>query len=404
MERLNTEMADTKPLTTLDFNNTEIAFSYKSDAELKEMKHLFQMMNSRALVSAGTRLLPLAMKLHIPFTKAILRKTIFKHFVGGETILDTQKTIDLLHKYKTLTVLDFGVEAKSSDKDHDRVKNESIKAIELAASNDSVPVISTKFTGLADNALLEKIQSGSALTAKEVQGKKKLERRVDEICKRGYELNVGVMVDAEESWVQDTIDHLVDDLMAEYNKDQVIVYNTFQLYRNDKLDFLKDSLEKARSGGYKLGAKLVRGAYMEKEREYRAERGLSDIIHKTKKDTDTDFDRSILFCVDNYKEVSCVCSTHNIESNAYMAKLIDERGLDKRHPHLNFCQLLGMSDYITFNLAMAGYNVAKYLPYGPIKDVVPYLMRRAEENTSVSDGVSRELSFIIKEMQRRGIA
>ena len=385
----------------LDFDNTEIAFSYKSDKELLHMYRLFKLMNNRSVVSLGSIMTPIAFKLHLPFFKTILRSTIFKQFVGGESLMDTQKVIDLLFKYNTLTILDYGAEAKSTEEDIDAVVEETITAIELAASNNSVPVISTKVTGLADNALLTKMQTGEALSPEEEIQKVKLIDRLDKICKTAYDFNVGVMVDAEESWLQGSIDQLVDQMMEAYNKKSVIVFNTFQLYRNDKLDFLKSSFEKAKERNYLLGAKLVRGAYMDKERDYAAENNNPTLINSSKENTDIEYNKALAFCVDNYENISSVCASHNTKSNMLLAQLIEKCSITKSHPHLNFCQLYGMSDNLTFNLAKAGYNVAKYVPYGPIKEVIPYLIRRAKENTSVTDDMSRELSFIHNELKRR---
>ncbi len=385
----------------LDFENTEIAFSYMSDKEIKQLKSLFGMMNSTQLVSLGSALMPLALKLKLPFTKTIIKKTIFKQFVGGETLLESQRKIDLLYKYKTQTIIDYGAESKSTEDDLDAVVTETTKAVEFAASNNSVPAISTKITGLADNDLLVKIQSGVLLSTKEKQDKEKLYNRLDTICKRAYDLKVGVMVDAEESWMQIPMDNLVRQMMAEYNKNEVIVYNTYQLYRHDKLADFKRDFELARAGGYYMGAKLVRGAYMEKERQYAEENGLKSVLNSSKEDTDLSYDKALTFSVDNHKYLSTICASHNAKSSMLFAHIIEKRNIDKKHPHLNFCQLLGMSDNLTFNLAKAGYNVAKYVPYGPINEVIPYLLRRAKENSSVTGDMSRELSYIVKEIKRR---
>lgn len=394
---------ESEPSTKLDFENTEIAFSYKSDKELKRLKWLFTMMNNSGLVKLGSLFTPLALKLNLPFVKPALKATIFKQFVGGENLLDTQKTIDLLYRYDTLTILDYGAEAKTSEEDLDAVMHETIKAIELAASNSSVPVVSTKLTGLASNDLLAKMQTDSKLTKGENRQREKLMFRVDSICKRAHDLKVGVMIDAEESWLQISIDNIVDEMMLLYNKSSVIVYNTFQLYRHDKLQYLKDSHQKALTNGYLLGAKLVRGAYMDKERVYALENGIECVINIDKKATDKAYNEAVKYCVDNYETIGSACATHNVKSNLYQAELIEEKNIDKTNPHLNFCQLLGMSDNITFNLAKSGYNVAKYLPYGPLKEVVPYLIRRAKENTSITGDMSRELKLIDTEIKRRDL-
>ncbi len=394
---------DIEPANQLDFNNTEIAFDHKTNKELKKSRWLFRMMNNRALVSLGSLMTPLALKLKLPLVKPALKATIFEQFVGGENLLDTQKVIDHLYSYNTLTILDYGAEAKSTQEELDNVMKELVKVIEFAASNSSVPVMTIKITGLSDNALLEKMQTDQPLTEAEEIRKQHLLERVDTICKRAYDLKVGVMIDAEESWMQDSIDSVVDDMMAEYNKTDVIVSNTFQLYRNDKLDYLKSSYDKAMTHGYKLGAKLVRGAYMDKERTFAADNNKPDIINKTIQDTHKMYNDALAFCVDNYTNISSVCATHNAESNLLQARLIEEKGIARDHRHLNFCQLYGMSDNITFNISRAGYNVAKYVPYGPIDDVIPYLIRRAKENTAVTGDMSRELKFISEEIKRRGL-
>ncbi len=393
-------MADTS-VTKIDFDNTEIAFSYKSDKELKRTHQLFSIMNSGWLVELGSLLTPLVLKLRLPLVKPLIKATIFKQFVGGENLLDTQNVISLLRRYNTLTILDYGAEAKSEESELDAVVEEFISAIEMAASNESVPIISTKITGLADNDLLIKMQSDKELTATEQSDKEKLLVRLDKICKRAYELGVGVMIDAEESWMQITIDALVDDMMEKYNKDKVIVYNTFQLYRKDKYDFLVQSHQRAQQRNYLLGAKLVRGAYMDKERNEAGHYGLPVVINETKTLTDREYNKALEYCTDNYLDISVVCASHNTESTRLFAQMIIDRGIAKNHPHLNFSQLYGMSDNLTFNLAKAGFNVAKYVPYGPLTDVVPYLIRRAQENKAVASDMSRELSYISKEIKRR---
>ena len=395
-------MSEPEP-RAIDFSNTEIAFSNKSDKELKKMAMLFRMMNNNFLVDIGSNLTLASMKLRLPFVNTIVKSTVFDHFCGGESLLDCQKVIDHLYQYKALTILDYGAESKSTEEELDKVMNETIKALELAASNNSVPLVSSKLSGLADNDLMIAVQKGDTLTSGQKHEYDRLVERLESICSAAHSLGAGVMIDAEESWLQETIDDLVVQMMEKYNKDKVIVYNTFQLYRHDKLAYLKESFDLAMKKGYKLGAKLVRGAYMEKERELAEELGYESPIQATKEDTDRDFDEAVRFCVDNFENISSCCATHNLESNMLQAELIVEKGIQKNHPHLNFCQLLGMSDYITFNLAEAGYNVAKYVPYGPVREVIPYLIRRAKENTSVTGEMSRELNLIVKEIKRRGI-
>lgn len=387
----------------IDFTDTEIAFSAKTDKELKKMGRLFGLMNKSALVNVGSKLGLIAIKLRLPFVDYLVKQTIFQQFCGGENLMDCQNSIDTLYKYNTLTILDYGAEGKSDEEELDKVMEETIRAIEFAASNVSVPVISTKFTGMVDNDILIKLQNKEDLTSGEQRAYDALLERVDNICSKAAELKVGVFVDAEESWLQDPIDDLVMDMMSKYNHDRVNIYNTYQLYRHDKLEDLRAHHKLATDGGFMFGAKLVRGAYMEKERERATEMGYPSPIQPDKASTDRDFDAGIEYCVRNYENIASCCASHNVESNRKQAALIDKLGFDKSHPHFNFCQLYGMSDYITFNIGKAGYNVAKYVPYGPIRDVVPYLIRRARENSSVTGEMSRELSLIKSEIKRRGI-
>lgn len=396
-------MEDPEPPRTIDFTDTEIAFSTKTDKELSKMGKLFTLMNKSALVNIGSKLGLIAFKLRLPFVDYVVRNTIFQQFCGGENLMDCQKAIDTLYRHNSLTILDYGAEGKSTEEDFNRVMQETMRAIEFAASNNSVPVVSTKITGLVDNDILINIQNGKEQDESEKRAYQQLIDRVDSICGRAAELKVGVFVDAEESWLQEPIDDLVMEMMEKYNHGKVIVYNTYQLYRHDKLSQLKNDHQIAVKKGFLFGAKLVRGAYMEKERARAEEMNYPSPIQPDKASTDRDFDEGVDYCIRNYKQIASCCASHNLESNRKQAELIAELGLQKDHPHFNFCQLYGMSDYITFNIGKAGYNVAKYVPYGPIRDVIPYLIRRAQENSSVTGEMSRELSFIKTEIKRRGI-
>lgn len=387
----------------VDFSNTEIAFSNKTDSELKRTYRLFSLMNNPTLVSIGSKLGLFAVKLRIPFVDWMIKNTIFEQFCGGTSLLDSQRAIDKLYRYNTLTVLDFGAEGKSEEEDFNRVMEETLRAIEFAASNDSVPVVSTKLTGMADDEMLENVSKGGELSEGDRYAYERLVHRVDAICAKAQELGVGIFVDAEESWMQQAIDDLVDQMMEKYNRKKAVIYNTIQLYRHDRLDFLKKSHQRAREKGYILGMKMVRGAYMDKERERAREKGYPDPIQPDKAATDRDYNAAIRYCLDHYEEIAMCNASHNLESNQIMAEEIVKRDLPRNHPHLNFCQLMGMSDYITFNLAEAEFNVAKYVVYGPVREVIPYLVRRAEENSSVTGEMSRELSLIYKEMKRRGL-
>ena len=394
-------MSENDTKLNLDFSNTEIAFASKSNKELKNTVRLFRLMNKQWLVNLGSDIGAFALKANIPFARKITRNTIFNQFCGGESLMDCQDTIDNLYRYQTLTVLDYGLEAKSTDEELNKVQEELIRAVELAASNSSVPVVSIKISALADNKLLEKKQDGQDFTEEESKDYQKLVDRLLAICTKAKELEVGIFIDAEESWIQDSIDELVEQMMQRFNTEKVIVFNTFQLYRHDRLDYLKSSFAEAKKNGYMLGAKLVRGAYMDKERARAAEMGYESPIHKNKEAVDKDYDEGIRFCIEHYEEISSCCASHNLASNLLQAQLITDKGIRKNHEHLNFCQLYGMSDYISFNLASDGFNVAKYVPYGPITEVIPYLIRRAKENSSVTGEMSRELNYLSKELKRR---
>lgn len=388
-------------VTGVDFSDTEIAFRHKSDKELDKAAWLFSMMNKKWLVDLTSPLGLLAVRLRLPFVQSIVKKTIFEQFVGGTTLLESQKSIDLLWDNKVQSILDYGAEAKKTEKDFNNTMNECIRAIDFAATNTSVPVVSAKITGLARFELLEAIQNGDSLSKELRREYRNVLKRIDAICHVAKDRQVGVFFDAEESWIQDAIDHLVNMMMKRYNTESVIVYNTFQMYRTDRLQFLIDSFDLANKEGYMLGAKLVRGAYMEKERERARDKGYPSPIHPTKQATDDAYNTALRFCVDHYEKIGSCNASHNQASNLLLAELIVERNIPKNHPHLNFCQLYGMSDHLTFNLAQAGFNVAKYMVYGSVNDVIPYLVRRAQENSAVSGDMSREYALVMEEVNRR---
>ncbi len=385
----------------LDLENTEIAFSSKSDKSLHKMNRLFQLMKNTSLVKLGSSLGMMALKLRIPFTKYLIKNTIFEQFVGGETLEKCKTEIDILSEHKTLTVLDYGAEAKNESEELDKVKDEVIRALDFGSKNESVTIATVKLTGLVQDGVLEELQAKGNLSATKEAQLQDLLKRLHAICNKARESQVGIYIDAEESWIQDSIDEITTTMMKEYNRDKAVVYNTFQMYRHDRLEYLKSSYEVAKAQGYILGAKIVRGAYMEKERKYASDHGLDSPIQKNKEATDKDYDSAISFCLDHLDTISFCCATHNMSSTKKCAERIHEDQLELDHEHIAFSQLYGMSDYITFNLAEAGYNVSKYVPYGPIDDVIPYLIRRAEENTSVSGEMTRELHYIQEEIQRR---
>ena len=382
------------------FDNTEIAFRYRSNKELKRARFLFSSMSSRVITSIGMKLTKLALSWKLP-VKGLIRHTLFDQFCGGETMQEAAQTAAVIGKYNVGTILDYGVEGKESEADFDRAVPEFIKAIKYAATNKSIPFISLKITGFAYFALLEKIHAEIALSAEETAAWKRVYNRINEICKTAADNNIMVLVDAEESWIQKPVDDLTDAMMSLYNKDKVVVFNTFQMYRHDRLLFLMESYEFARSNGFLLGAKLVRGAYMEKERARALEHNYPSPIQPGKAATDKDYDAGVLFCLQHLDHLALFIGTHNERSCLQAAKYMQENGIAATTDRVFFSQLYGMSDNISFNLAHEGYHVAKYLPYGPVNDVLPYLMRRAEENTSVAGQTSRELVLIDKEIERR---
>lgn len=367
------------------------------------MSWLFSMMNRSWLVKIGSQLTLFALKLRLP-VQGLIKATIFKQFCGGTTVEDCEKSIEAMHKYGVLTILDYGVEAKTSEQDFDNTVAANIKSIKFAAKNQKVPIISCKISGLARFALLEKINLKQPLNEAEQAEYDRALKRIDSICMEAADHQIGVFIDAEETWVQDAIDEISDLLMEKYNQQKVIVYNTFQMYRHDRLDFLKKSHARSQEKGYLLGAKIVRGAYMEKERARAEEMGYPSPIQPDKTATDRDYNAAIQYCIDHYEQIGSCLASHNQNSCLLQASQIAEKGIPSRHPHLSFCQLYGMSDNLTYNLSKAGFNSTKYVPYGEVKEVVPYLIRRAKENSSVNGEVSRELNLIQKEINRRRTA
>lgn len=390
----------------ISFNNTENAFAYKSDKDLKGAQFLFKTMGFPLFVQIGTRLTPFIMRTGLPID-GVIRKTIFKQFVGGETLEETASVGAVLGKYGVQVILDYGVEGKQGEDSYDNATEEFIRVINYAATQSNIPFISIKITGLARFGLLQtldeapRLRSGIHDHEAEIAEWDRVRERMYVICETAAEKNIGVLIDAEESWIQDPVDRLTMEMMAIFNKEKVIVYNTAQLYRHDRLHFLKISHKIAQEKGFLLGMKLVRGAYMEKERNRAVEKGYISPIQPDKMTTDREYDLSVAYCINNIEQISVIIASHNEESNLYAARLLDEKGIAHNHPHIYFSQLYGMSDSITFNLAKEGFNVSKYLPFGPIRDVIPYLMRRAQENSSVSGQTGRELTLIKRELERR---
>ncbi len=357
-------------------------------------------MNQGWLVKVGTFFIKLALKLQLPI-KILIKNTIFEQFCGGETIRDCERTIQNLHQSRVGTILDYSVEGEENEKSFDGTVLEILRTIERASESADIPFCVFKVTGLAETDLLEAVQRGDALTETEQAAFERVRQRVDSLCRRAGERNVRIFIDAEESWIQDTIDSLAYEMMDRYNHGQCVVYNTYQMYRWEMYDQLVKATDIARQKGYFLGAKLVRGAYLEKERIRSHEDEYQDPIQATKEDTDRDFNRAIDFCLSNRDEVSICLGTHNEFSCQYTIGQMSRMGIAPNDPHIFFAQLLGMSDNISYNLANAGYNVAKYVPYGPVETVMPYLFRRAEENKSIAGQSSREYTLVKSELERR---
>jgi proline dehydrogenase len=403
----------------LNFDNTEVAFAYKSDKELRQAHFLFSSMGYRWLVALGTRLTPWAIKSGLPI-KGIIRNTIFRQFVGGETLEETKPVVDLLAGHHVQVILDYGAEGGQEERGFDHAMQQFIKVIDYAGLQPNIPFMSVKVTGIARFGLLEKLDdlmhrttntlvkryeaALQQLTADEQAEWQRVVERMERICKEAAEQNIGVLVDAEETWIQDPVDALVCVMMDKYNRGgRCLLYNTVQLYRHDRLAFLRAMLEAATQRDFVLGVKLVRGAYMEKERKRAEDMGYPSPIQPDKASCDRDYNEAIQLCIDHLDRCCLILASHNEHSNRLAVDLLHRKGLPANHAHVHFSQLYGMSDHITFNLAAAGCNVSKYLPFGPIEEVIPYLMRRAQENSSVGGQTSRELLLIKKEMKRRGL-
>ena len=387
-------------VTKLSFDNTEVAFQSKTDFELKKSFWLFKLVGNNFIVKWSPLLLKIALFLRLPI-KGIIKKTIFSQFCGGEFIHDCENSIVTLAQYNVKTILDYSVEGQINEADFEQVTNEIIKTIHRAKGDENIPFAVFKISGLGRFNILEKVSANQNLSDSETLEFDQIKDRVKRICQKAFDLNVNIFIDAEESWIQNTIDHLATSMMRLFNKEQVIVYNTLQMYRWDRLAFLKQSYADAENGNYHLGLKIVRGAYMEKERKRAEEFDYPSPIQKDKKSCDQDFDLALSYCINHIDKISICAGTHNEESTLKLVELMTENNVLKDDNRLYFSQLLGMSDHISFNLAKQGYNVVKYMPYGPVKEVIPYLLRRADENTSVGGQTTKELALIEKEISRR---
>lgn len=388
---------------SLDLQDTATAFADKSDSQLKEKYRLLKMLNSPTLNAIGTWGAKFALSLGLP-VEGMIKSTIFEQFCGGETIDECDRAIDKLAASGIGTILDYSVEGKTTDEDFDKVKEEIIRTIQRAKGDPKIPFSVFKVTGIAPLGTLEKLSCRKKLDAKGQAKCERITNRVAEICEAAYQADQPLFIDAEDSWIQDAIDRMATEMMERYNRERPFIYNTLQMYRTDRLQFLKDSRRQAKSDGYFYAVKLVRGAYMEKERERAAEMGYPSPIHETKAETDADFNAALDYCLRHHKDMAFVNATHNETSTLHLARQMHEAGIEPNHPNIYFSQLYGMGDNISYVLAKNGYNISKYLPYGPVHDSVPYLIRRAEENTATAGQVSRELDYVKKEMKRRGLA
>jgi proline dehydrogenase len=383
----------------IDFNNLEASFSDKSDADLNRAYLLFKIMSNPFISKILTVLVQFSLRVHLPI-KPIIKRTIYKHFCGGETIQESQTTIDKLWKSDIGTILDFSAEGKESINDFNLALEQILASIRKASISKNIPFSVFKPTGLCKFSILVKINNNTPLSLKEQTEKERYEERVNSICKLAFEKDVAVFIDAEESWIQDAIDNISEKMMEKYNKKKPLIYNTIQLYRKDRMSYLNSLLNRSKNN-YFIGIKLVRGAYHEQEIERAKANNYACPVHTIKEDTDTDYNRALELCIKNIEHVGICAGTHNEKSVTLLTSLIEENNLNKNDERICFSQLLGMSDHISYNLSAENYNVSKYVPYGPVTDVIPYLIRRAEENTSISGQMGRELSNIIEERSRR---
>ncbi len=394
----------------ISFDNTEIAFRSKNKQDLRRAYLLFKIIGAPSIVKIGKILTPIALKLHLPI-KGAIKKTIFKQFCGGETIQECDNTIQNLAEFGIGTILDYSVEGKTEETDFEQTTQIIIQTIEKSATDKRIPFAVFKLTGIAQHHLLElassrlraqrKGENLQELSAIEQKGLAAILDRIDRICAAAAKHQTRLFIDAEETWIQTAIDQWTFEMMCKYNKEACIVYNTVQMYRHDRLAYLQNELERAQQAGIKYGVKLVRGAYMEKERARALSMGYPSPIQPDKASTDKDYDAALAFLVENAAVFSVCAGTHNENSSLLLTELLQKAHVAPSEKQFYFAQLLGMSDHISYNLSDAGYQVAKYVPFGPVHEVLPYLLRRADENTSVAGQTSRELGLLIKERARR---
>jgi proline dehydrogenase len=382
------------------FNNTQVAFSLKSDTELERAYFLFKMIDNQPLVRIGTAITNFAIKAHLP-VEGLIRATVFDHFCGGVNEDDCLPVVDKMYTKGVSSVLDYSVEGKEEEAQFDAALQMTLKTIEFAKERQAIPFAVFKPTGFGRLDLYEKIGDKQVLSAEEKAEWDRIVNRFDLVCSEAHKKGVSLLIDAEESWMQDAADDLVTQMMQKYNKEKAVVFNTLQMYRWDRLDYLKKLNEQAKTEGFYIGMKIVRGAYMEKENARAEEKGYRSPICESKEATDVNYDAAIHYMVENLNHMAIFAGTHNELSSYKLMEFMQERTISQKDDRIWFGQLYGMSDNISYNLASNGYNVAKYLPFGPVRDVMPYLIRRAEENTSVAGQTSRELNLLKTERDRR---
>ena len=384
------------------FEDTETAFALKTDSELERAYFLFRLIANEPLVRIGTAVTNFAIKAHLP-VEGLIRATVFDHFCGGVNEADSMPVVDKMWESGVYSVLDYSVEGKESEDPFDNALAKTLELLDFVKEKDAMPFAVFKPTGYGRFAIYQKITEGNSLSEIEKAEWDRVVARYEATCKKAYDLDVALLIDAEESWMQDAVDDLVEEMMRKYNKEKAVVFCTLQMYRWDRMDYLRELHKRARSEGFKIGVKVVRGAYLEKENERAEEMGYATPMCPSKKATDENFDECVAYILDNLDAMALFSGTHNEESCYKLMEWMDERNIEKDDDRIGFGQLYGMSDHISFNLAKLGYNVAKYVPFGPVRDVMPYLIRRAEENTSVAGQTNRELELLRKEIKRRGI-
>lgn len=397
MDKPQSENNEFPPLSFRDFST---AFAHLSDSELRFSFWIFRMMNNQTLTRFFTALAELALKWNLPIRWAV-KPTVFRVFCGGETIFESLKAVEKLGVNQIGAILDYSVEGQDKEIEFGKTETEIVRIIQLAKENSNIPVSCIKVSGIAKNRLLEKLSSNKELNDSERREAGNLHLRFERICQAAYDNQVPIYVDAEESWIQDAIDRLVESMMVRYNKERAIIFQTIQMFRHDRLEYYKQLIERGRREDFKIGMKIVRGAYLDKENSRAKEMGYPTPINPTKQATDDHYNAALELSIENIDWVEICAGTHNEESSMLLTELMAQKGLQNNHPHIYFSQLYGMSDYMSFNLAASGYNVSKYLPYGPVKATLPYLMRRAKENSAIAGQMGKEFSMIVNERRRR---